>query len=106
MHEIGLVNEAAADFLVSIGDSPISKVVMAIGPDVDPEVAKQAWEIAIADSHVAGAELEFVDIEADMKCFDCEHEYQGSPIDACPNCGGNGLVMEEPEEVSIVSWEA
>ena len=106
MHEIGLVNEAAADFLTSVGSSPVSKVVMAIGPKVEPEVARQAWDIAVADTQVASAILEFVDALDEMKCFDCEEEYQGTLLEPCPKCDGNGLVVKPADEVTIASWEA
>lgn len=106
MHEIALVNTAAANFLVEVGDTQVRQVVMAIGPKVEEEVARQAWEIAVDGTAVAAAELVFEPALDELKCFSCEKVYFGELLAACPDCSGTGLIVNPAEEVTITSWTA
>ena len=104
MHEIALVDAAAKQLVKEVDGAVIARVVMAIGPDVEHDVARTAWEVAVAGSSVEGAELELVDAKDLLRCLDCSEDFAGVPLDTCPSCGGNGLVVEAADEVSITSW--
>ena len=106
MHEIALVNTAAAQLIAEVAGAPVSRVVMAIGPKVEEGVARQAFEIAVEGTSIASAELVLEAAMDGMKCFSCAKEFQGYPLDTCPDCGGTGLAVSEAEEVTITSWNS
>lgn len=106
MHEVALVNAAAAALIADADGREVSNVVLAIGPKVEREVAESTWITAVEGTSVEHAQLEIVDVLDELRCLDCAHDYPGMHLTQCPKCGGNGLVIGEAEEVSVASWSA
>lgn len=106
MHEVALVNTAAAGLIADADGRQVSHVVLAIGPKVEREVAESTWIAAVEGSCVEHASLEIVDVLDELRCLDCAHIYPGMHLTQCPECNGTGLVVGEAEEVSVASWTA
>lgn len=106
MHEIALVNAVAQAFIAEHDGSPVSAVVLAIGPKVERDVATTAWEAMVAGTSIESATLDFIDVLDELQCLDCSNRYPGDRLSQCPQCGGTGLVVGEAEEVSLASWTA
>ena len=106
MHEIALVHAAARGLIDEVAGATVTAVVLAIGPDVERDVAQQAWTQAVDGTSVAGATLTFIDVLDELQCLDCAHTYPGDRLSQCPKCGATGLVVGEAEEVSVASWSS
>jgi Zn finger protein HypA/HybF involved in hydrogenase expression len=106
MHEVALVNTAAAGLIAEADGRQVSNVVLAIGPKVERDVAESTWITAVEGTSVEHALLEIVDVLDVLRCLDCGNEYPGMHLTQCPKCGGSGLVVGEAEEVSVASWTA
>lgn len=104
MHEIGLVNAAAAELVRVAGDQPVRAVTVRIGPKVVPDVAQTAWQLAVSGTVVEQALVRWEPALDRLACFVCGHEYDGDPLAVCPACGGDGLVIGESPEVSVAGW--
>lgn len=103
MHESGLLSSAVAA-LAERTEAPVSRVVLAVAPSVDPDAARAAWDAAAHGTRLAGAVLEFRPALDTLACLDCPTEYGGDRLTVCPACGSNGLVVHEAHELEIVGW--
>lgn len=106
MHEVALVNAAAAALIADADGRLVNTVVLAIGPKVERDVAESTWTTAVAGTSVEHALLDIIDVLDELRCLDCAHEFPGTHLTQCPQCGGTGLVVGEAEEVSVASWSA
>ncbi|MCL2781304.1 MAG: hydrogenase maturation nickel metallochaperone HypA [Actinomycetia bacterium] len=104
MHEVALVNTAAATLLGRLGDTPTRAVEIEIGPKVVPEVAANAWRIAVAGSALQDVPVTWTTVWNTLRCLECGAEYPGDKLALCPRCSGTGLVVQEPDEVVIAGW--
>jgi hydrogenase nickel incorporation protein HypA/HybF len=80
--------------LVSVHTGALRQVV--------PESLRFYWEIVSRDSRCEGAALEVVEIEARLRCRECEREWSPSlPLFRCPRCGGAEVDVAAGEELSV-----
>lgn len=105
MHEAGLLAAAVSALAEATGGRPVRTVVLAIGPGVDPGSAAAAWHTAARGTCLHGSEVEWRRAEDGLRCFACGRDYHGAgPLQPCPSCGGNGIVVEPADELAIVDW--
>ena len=100
MHEWGLV-AAAVHRLTAAVDGPVTALDLKIAPTVDAEVARAAFAAAADGTVLSGAEVRIVPLQATLACLDCTRRYPGRQADACPGCGGTGLIVDRPPEVQL-----
>lgn len=105
MHEVGLLNAAVSALRSAVDGRPLRRVTIAIGPGVDPDAARHAWQHATAGSPAANAEVTWAPATDTLTCLDCGQDYPGDRLTRCPGCGGNGLVTEPAPEVEILDYE-
>lgn len=86
--------------------SPLSRVVLGMGPGVNRAAAEAAWAVAASGTAVARARVDWVRVDDVLVCLDCEHEFTGGRLTRCPSCGGNGLVVGPAAEITVLDWEA
>lgn len=104
MHEVAPVTAAARAFAARTAAAPATRVTVAIAPDVNREVAAAAWEAAVSGSPAAGARVEWRRAGHLLACLDCRADYPGDELDACPRCGGDGLVVDHAPVVVVTGW--
>ena len=104
MHEIGLVNAAAAALAGETDGIPVGCVHVAIGSRVNLEVAAAAWSEAVAGTALAGAHVTWEPALDEVCCFTCGRTWSGRALDRCPDCGGDGLVISAADEVAVTGW--
>lgn len=104
MHEQELMVEAL-EILQSLADGePVGEVEIALGPGVDEEDAARVWETLTEGTPLADAHVTWEQALDLLHCGDCGHEYAGDRLDACPYCGGDGVVIEPALPVSLGRW--
>ena len=86
--------------------SPLSHVVLGMGPGVNRAAAETAWAVAASGTAVARARVDWVRVDDVLVCLDCEHQFSGNRLSRCPACGGNGLVVGPAADVTVLDWEA
>ncbi|MGA7229000.1 MAG: hydrogenase/urease maturation nickel metallochaperone HypA [Acidimicrobiia bacterium] len=106
MHERGLVSKTAADLASSVGSTPVRQVTLALAPETDRDVVLDAWSSATAGSEISRAELICITKDHGLQCLDCGHQYLGDKLKPCPQCGGNGLIVEPTPDVAVAGWVA
>ena len=104
MHERGAVGKTLATFLEETAGTPVGHALGRFAPGVDPRVVQDVWEHHVAGTHAEGALLRLEPAVGEMQCFSCGAVYPGTKLDPCPGCGGSGLPIVEPPELTIVSW--
>jgi hydrogenase nickel incorporation protein HypA/HybF len=104
MHERALVSKTALDLLSLAGDLPVSKVTLATSPETSPEVVAQAWRSATDGTSVGAATLTCVVRDHGLQCLDCGARYRGDKLSSCPECEGNGLIVDPAPEVMLKDW--
>lgn len=105
MHERALVSELALTLESLAGQSEVSEVTLAVGPDTSPAVIEEAWRTTTAGTTLDAAALTCVVGSHRLQCLDCGVEYEGGKLSFCPACGGNGLVVEPAPEVALWGWQ-
>lgn len=104
MHEKELISEAL-ETLESLADGrAIRTVEIALGPGVDPGRAARAWQTLTQDTRFASTHVTWEQASDLLRCDECGHEYTGEPLDSCPYCGGDGVVVEPALPVSLGRW--
>lgn len=104
MHEQQLIAEVLRTLQSLADGESIGEVEIALGPGVDREGAKRAWETLTEGTPLAGAHVVWEQALDLLRCGDCGHEYTGDRLDSCPYCGGDGLVIEPTAPVSLGHW--
>ncbi|GBD84725.1 hydrogenase nickel incorporation protein HypA [bacterium BMS3Abin02] len=105
MHERGLIAGVIAEVVERAGGGRVGRVVVTVGPEVDPLVVKTAWLSEVTGTTAETAELVVQETLDTMRCFTCGIEYEGGKLDPCPDCGRDGLVIRAAPEVALKSWD-
>ena len=104
MHERAAVTAALSDLLRESGGR-VARVEAVLGPGVDPSVVTGIWEETVSGTAAADADLVLVDGADTLRCLGCGDDYGGSKLDPCPECGGDGLVIDPAPEFEVRSWQ-
>ena len=111
MHEIALCNsmiDIIRDQQRQRGFDRVRRVIVEVGAlgHVDPHALEFAFDVEAKDSPAEGAMLDIVEIAGRAWCMDCSKavtvERRG---DACPGCGGYGMIVEQGEELRLKELE-
>lgn len=100
MHERAAITSGLSALLAESGGA-VDRVVAEIDPGVDPEVVAGIWDEMMADT---GAELKLEEVLDLLRCMTCGADYRGTKLDPCPECRGDGLVIERAPEFLVRSW--
>lgn len=104
MHENDLVTEAL-ETLRSLRDGEqITAVEVALGPGVDRAQAARAWRAQTEHTPFEAIHVTWEQGLDLLRCEHCEHEYTGDELDACPYCGGDGMMLEAAVPMQIGRW--
>jgi Zn finger protein HypA/HybF involved in hydrogenase expression len=83
----------------------VDEVILDIGPGMEPGVAEAAWAHVVAGTPAAGTRVLWERVTDTLQCFTCSATYHGDKLGLCPDCGGNGLVVEQAPEFSVRAWK-
>ncbi|OAA19796.1 hydrogenase nickel incorporation protein HypA/HybF [Frankia sp. EI5c] len=104
MHEAGLARAAVTTIIEASAGAPVRTVVLAAADGVDIASAAAAWRAAAAGTCLETTDVAWQRVLDRLRCFSCGHEYDGTRLDPCTACGGNGLVVAPADELAVVSW--
>ena len=111
MHEVALCNslvEMICEQQRQRGFQRVRRVIVEVGVlgHVDPHALDFAFDVEAKDSPAEGAELEIREIQGRAWCMDCSRlEVIARRGDACPECGGFTLIVEQGEELRLKELE-
>jgi hydrogenase nickel incorporation protein HypA/HybF len=112
MHELSLalsLVEAVGDELPRLGDVRVCAVRIRVGPlsGVVREALAFAFDVAAADSSLAGARLEIEDAPLQAYCACCQAQHVlPAPNDLrCPACGASHLEITGGRELELIHLE-
>ncbi len=111
MHEVALCNalvELIRDQQRQRGFHRATRVIVEVGVlgHVDPHALEFAFELEARDSPAAAAVLEIREIAGQAWCMDCSQRVTiGRRGDACPRCGGFGMIVEQGDELLLKELE-
>ncbi|HEX5117760.1 MAG TPA: hydrogenase maturation nickel metallochaperone HypA [Pseudonocardiaceae bacterium] len=108
MHELSLT-QAVVDAVVDrLGDTPVTRVTLEIGPlsGVVVDSVRFCFDLVAEGTPVAGAELVVVQPPGRAACRDCGREFEvDDPILLCPGCDGANVAIRSGDELRIRSVE-
>jgi len=104
MHEQGLIAGVAAEVVERAGGGRVGRVVITVGPEIDPLIVTTAWQSTVIGTTAETADLVVEKALDTMRCFTCGIEYEGAKLDPCPKCGLDGLVIRAAPEIALKSW--
>jgi hydrogenase nickel incorporation protein HypA/HybF len=112
MHEYSITS-SIIEILEDIGKKnkldKIKKVNFIVSPaaSIEPESVRFYYRYLTEDNSILrGAELIFEKSELDIKCLTCNKEFtckEFKPL--CPGCGSSNVLVQETDEIKIVSVE-
>jgi Zn finger protein HypA/HybF involved in hydrogenase expression len=98
VHERGPIASAIAS-LEGL-DRP-QRIEVALGPSMERSVAVAAWEHLVDGTALGDVAVEWTSAFDLLACLVCSAEYRGEKVDTCPECGGDGLIVEPALDVDI-----
>ena len=105
MHEVGLMSDAlkrAIALAEDAGARRIDRLVVTIsGNHVTPESVETIFGSLSRGTPAEGAELIVERQPVGYRCWLCGTDYEALDDDRCPACGGSGLVLTEPAELTL-----
>lgn len=111
MHEVALCHSLVGlirEQQQQRGFERVRRVIVEVGAlgHVDPHALDFAFEVEARDSPAEGAELEIRQIEGRAWCMDCSKlETIARRGDACPECGGFTLIVQQGDELRLKELE-
>jgi len=111
VHEVALCHalvDIIRDQQRERGFSRVRRVIVEVGVlgHVDPHALDFAFDVEAKDSPAEGAVLEIREIDGRAWCMDCSTAITiGRRGDACPRCGGFGMIVEQGEELRLKELE-
>ena len=112
MHELSIAMslvEIAADEAAKLGASRVIAVQVRVGAlsGVVPDALAFCWEMASADSPIAGARLQIDEVPVTIHCDACNAERAlASPQHLrCPSCGAPALKITAGRDLALTALE-
>ena len=111
MHEVALCQslvDIIRDQQRERGFSRVRRVIVEVGAlgHVDPHALAFAFDVEARGSPADGAELEIEEIGGKAWCMDCSRLVAVARRgDACPGCGGYGMIVEQGDELRLKELE-
>jgi len=104
MHEAGLLAAAVSALAAAVDGRPLRRVTLALGPGIDPDAARHAWQHATTGSLAAQAMVTWATAADTLTCLGCGRDYPGDRLAPCPVCGADGLVTRPAPEIEILDY--
>jgi hydrogenase nickel incorporation protein HypA/HybF len=107
MHELAVtqsVLEIAVRHAAPAGAARITDVHLIIGQlsSIVDDSVQFYWDIISANTPAQGARLHFRRVPAELRCWDCAHQYVPAGEDlACPACGSLRVQVVAGEEFRV-----
>jgi len=110
MHELSVaysIVEMISERASEENGNKVTRVELEIGEMSGIEVyaLEFAWDVAIKESILDGADLQINRIPAIGRCMDCQKEYAVKSLyDACPHCGSYRSEVIEGKDMRVSSF--
>jgi hydrogenase nickel incorporation protein HypA/HybF len=104
MHELSIATAVLNTALKHSDDRPVTLVSLRVGRmrQVVPDSLSFYWEIVARETGCEGAELRLVEVEARLRCRDCEHEWPPEiPAFRCPECESAEVEIAAGDELEV-----
>jgi hydrogenase nickel incorporation protein HypA/HybF len=104
MHELSVASAVLNTAVKHANGRRVTNVCVETGAlrQVVPESLRFYWEIVARDTECEGATLELVEVQARLRCRDCDREWSPElPVFRCPGCGGARVDVAAGEELSV-----
>jgi hydrogenase nickel incorporation protein HypA/HybF len=104
MHELSIASAVLNTALAHADDRRVTLVSMRIGNlrQVVPDSLEFYFEIVARDTRCEGARLDLTEIEARLRCSDCQLEWEPAiPAFRCPRCGAGDVAVIAGEELEV-----
>jgi hydrogenase nickel incorporation protein HypA/HybF len=104
MHELSVATAVLNTALKHAEDRRVSLVNLRVGRlrQVVPDSLLFYFEIVARDTSCEGAELQLEEIDALLRCSECEHEWAPQvPAFRCPQCGSADVEVTAGEELEV-----
>lgn len=107
MHELSIsaaMLRQVADVMALHGAAGVAKITLKLGPlcGVEPVLLQAAYKRMRADTVIACADLNIIDVPVRVFCEECVAESEAAPNRlACPACGSCGTRLVSGDEMLI-----
>jgi hydrogenase nickel incorporation protein HypA/HybF len=104
MHELSVATAVLNTALKHAEDRRVSVVNLRVGRlrQVVPDSLLFYFEIVARDTPCEGAELQLEEIEARLRCSECERRWEPEiPAFRCPQCGSADVEVTAGEELEV-----
>jgi len=104
MHELSVATAVLNTAVKHAGGRPVSVVNLRVGRmrQVVPDSLSFYFEIVARDTVCEQATLELVEIETQLRCRACRHEWSPEiPAFRCPGCGSASVDVVAGEELEV-----
>jgi hydrogenase nickel incorporation protein HypA/HybF len=104
MHELSVATAVLNTALKHADGRRVTHVCVQTGAlrQVVPESLRFYWEIVARDTACEDASLELVEVQAQLRCRDCDREWSPElPVFRCAGCGGADVEVAAGEELSV-----
>jgi Zn finger protein HypA/HybF involved in hydrogenase expression len=75
-----------------------------LGPGADDDTVRAAWEQLAARGLLKTSVLAIEHEEDLLRCLGCGADYHGRLPETCPDCNGDGLVIERAADLAVRGW--
>jgi hydrogenase nickel incorporation protein HypA/HybF len=104
MHELSIATAVLNTAIKHAAERPVTVVAVRAGRlrQVVPDSLSFYWEIVARETICEGARLEVQEIEARLRCLDCEHEWDAvTPSFRCPECEAADVMIVAGQELEV-----
>lgn len=109
MHELSIAQAVVSTVRDHVGTARVTQVSLRVGvlAGVVPDSLHFCWELATADTPLAGAELVIERVPLTGSCLECGRESVAllTPLASCEACGGSVLPTSGGRELEVASVE-
>lgn len=107
MHEVSICTALAAIVERHADGRPVARVHLDVGHlrQVVPDTLRFSWELVVADTALAGSQLEITHVPAVIACRDCQARTTlEAPVFRCP-CGSAAVDVVAGDELVVRSLD-
>jgi len=104
VHELSVATAVLNTALKHSGGRPVALVSLRVGRmrQVVPNSLSFYFEIVARDTVCEGATLELVEVDARLRCSDCQHGWSPEiPAFLCPDCGSASVEVAAGDELEV-----
>lgn len=108
MHELSICRAIAGIVAEHAGGRAVERVRLDVGHlrQVVPETLSFCWQMVVADSPLAAADLEINHVPAVLRCRACGAETEiSAPVFRCGTCNSTEIDVTSGEELLVTSLD-